>query len=175
VTITRLRTAPLLLAATLATAAPGPALAAPPSGTLRWGASADLGVGLDAASFRPRLRGALGVRRALGSRLEAALAFTLGSAEESLDLGANASGAVCFRPWRLTLALGWRLGVSGFHVNRPVGSVWTAALVTGPLFELRYPLGSRLELRAAPLDVFFLWNDLWMASWEPRVGLAYRF
>jgi hypothetical protein len=112
-----------------------------------------------------------GVERRLWRGLEAAarLRTVLGDMRKQLD-GALQLGWR-WRLRRFSVALGGLLGVGGLH---GLQGIWSTALLLGPDLELGLRLVRRLELRAA-LGTTFYFDRLWIAAWEPRVGLAYSF
>ena len=142
-----------------------------------WAASALAGADVPIPSNRVTTRGALTLTldRSLWRRLGLRLALQLGKAEIATDLGATAGATLRLLGWRgLRLRATAQAGYTVIRVDKHDAVLWTGALVLAPGLELGWVLSRRLELRAAPLTFSFLWNELWIPAWTPRLGLALR-
>lgn len=148
------------------------------AGQRPWAVCAAAGAGVPVPSNRVTTRGTLtiGLERAVWGRLGVSLSGRLGLAEIATDLAVEAGPSLRLAEWRgLRLLAVARAGYAAIHVDKLGRTLWTGALLLSPGIEASYALGGRLELRAAPLGFTLFHNEIWVPSWEPRLGLALRF
>lgn len=148
--------------------------------TLRpWALLAEGGMLVPVPSNSQTLRGTVGLaasRLLLRSHLELELGFRVGLSQISTDLAASARAGFRFSLGPLHLSPGARLGYVAMRVSKGgLGTLWTGALLINPGVDLSFGLTRHLELRARLLSVTAYYNDQWVMSWEPSVGMGWRF